>query len=163
MRFICDRHREQLGQHPSLALYRWEEWLHMGQAAMEKKHWPEAIRLFGCCYELCEMTLRLQADDHKNTGLSRWDRLMLSGHLLAETLGRSGMRDLERHYLIAVHHHLTRYVTEAGRIPRGLEKNIEISLLMLKRHCDLYGECPGFRACLREGDRLLGRRPQRLH
>lgn len=164
MKFICAKHRQLLRNQPAKAHRRWQEWLDRGQMAMANKEWAMAIRFFGCCYEIAEMRLPASGTDTTFVDrLSPEDRLMLSGHLLAECFGRSGKRSLERHYLLAVHHHLTRDLAGTGPVPRGRDKNIRISLLMLERYCRLHGEFSGFSACREQGSELLAGNAAALH
>lgn len=160
MKFLCEEHRELLQQSPAKALGRWEEWMRQGSASLEQSQLPMAISYFGCCYELSEMLMSTPpAHSIASPGekYSAVDRLMLSGHLLAESLGRSGNVSLERHYLLAVHHYLTRFMTRREQCPgRSLQKNLEISLLMLRRHCKQHGEFSGFQACLLQACQLFG-------
>ena len=158
MAFLCHKHRNQLRQLPHLAQSRWEELMNRGYEAMDTGHWSIAIAHFGCCYEISEMLLDFTGDDRTDWGLGRLDQLMLAGHLLAESLGRDGKTDLERHYLLAVHHHLTHPAAPVGG-PQ-LRKNLEISLLMLRRHCRHHGEFKGFAACLARTSELLREHPR---
>lgn len=156
MKFLCDKHRDLLQQFPSIAQARWDDWMNRGYAALESNQWSIAITHFGCCYEISEMMLAEPNERQQIDNLSGVDRLMLSGHLLAESLGRSGNATMERHYLLAVHHHLTKPVPSRFQgAYLGLRKNLEISLLMLKRHCRMHGEFSGFEACLNQAARLL--------
>lgn len=154
MAFLCHKHRDQLRQLPHFAQSRWEEWMNRGYRAMESGQWSIAIAHFGCCYEISEMLLAMPPADMPEARFHRLDQLMLAGHLLAESLGRDGRPELERHYLLAVHH----YLTHPGSPANGsaLRKNLEISLLMLRRHCRQHGEFSGFEACLERAEELIG-------
>ncbi|KJS09038.1 MAG: hypothetical protein VR73_03470 [Gammaproteobacteria bacterium BRH_c0] len=160
MKFLCDKHRALINQSHSQALGRWEEWMHEGSTSLEQGKLQKAISYFGCCYELSEMLTSHDPDrglESAGEKFSAMDRLMLSGHLLAESLGRSGKIQLERHYLLAVHHHITHFMARRAQCPgRSVQKNLEISLLMLRRHCNQHGEFSGYQACLLQACQLAG-------
>ncbi len=156
MRFLCPRHRQLLRQHPDLAEQNWEEWMRQGLHAMTAENWSRAASYYGCSYEVCEGQLRSCRRESLSSRLVLADRVMVAGHLLAECLGRNGDLTNERHYLIAVHAHLVELWEDCGDTDReGLRKNIELSLMMLKRHCQRYGEFGGLDACLHQARGLL--------
>jgi len=150
MKFLCDQHRTLLQQSPTLAQARWEEWMTSGYQAMAEREWRRAISYYGCCYEVSEWQLRAEIQESATCNLKSLDQVMIAGHLLAESFGRSGNIPMERHCLLAVHNRLTALATrflEPDQASR-LRNNIELSLAMLKRHCKLHGDFGAMHACL---------------
>ncbi len=156
MQFLCPQHRHHLQQYPELAEQNWQAWMRHGLHAMTAENWPRAISYYGCSYEISEWQLRTCRREFVQARLVMADRVMVSGHLLAECLGRDGDLANERHFLIAVHAQLVNLWDDCGE-PRGtgLRKNIELSLVMLRRHCERHGEFGGLDACLHQARGLL--------
>jgi hypothetical protein len=151
MQFLCSTHRDQLKSSTILAQSRWNEWMETGREAFAQRDWQAALKYFGCSFELSEMLLDSDAlPVHSNI-----DRYMVSGHFLAECFGRCQNQCLQRHCLLAVHHHLLTVLRSPDGPSLSLKRNVEISLQMLSRHFEAAGEAAMLQPCYEESMRLL--------
>ena len=149
MNFLCQHHRQSVFQSPNLALSYWEQWLQISTDHIDNDEWGKATNYLGCCYEVAEWLL----DKPQQVQLDRLphlDRFMISGHYLAESLGRSGKQEQELHFLLTVHSHLVAYVKERRQQHWLLHTHLEISLAMLCRYKELNGPFRAFYDCCRE-------------
>lgn len=164
MQFLCNKHRHWLEHHPDHARACWEKWMQQGYSAMDNHDWKTAISYFGCSYELSEIRLKQIGSGHEIHPFNPVDQIMVSGHLLASCLGHAGESEHERHFLIAVHYHLVKAAQKPGCQPH-LKKNVELSLIMLQRHCRLHGEFGGMSACFNQTRTVLESTPPspRIH
>lgn len=163
MKFLCEPHRRMMQQFPDIARARWEEWMCQGYQALKLGNWRQALMFYGCSFEISEWLLDCQLRESGTVDLQTLDQVMVSGHLLAESFGHDGNVAMERHYLLAVHKHLTAVVGDnlhAGEAVR-LRKNLELSLVMLKRHCRERGTFGGSEACIHNARTLLDAIPDR--
>ncbi|CAA0102313.1 MULTISPECIES: hypothetical protein [Zhongshania] len=151
MQFLCSTHRQQLKRSRVVAENRWDEWMEAGREAFAQRDWQAALKYLGCSFELSEMLLNSEA----LPTLSNVDRYMVSGHFLAECFGRCHDRCLQRHCLLAVHHHLLKVLRSPQGRGLSLQRNVEISLQMLSRHYEAAGEEEMLQACYQESMRLL--------
>ena len=161
MKFLCAPHRRMLQQFPDVAQARWEEWMNQGYDALERGDWHRAVMFYGCSFEISEWMLENGRIAPDQVDLKSLDQLMVSGHLLAESLGHSGDIALERHVLLAVHRWLTTVTGDSLHAAGAsrLRKNLELSVIMLKRHCQRHGDFGGSRACLTYTRELLASIP----
>lgn len=151
MQFLCSTHRQQLKRSRVVAENRWDEWMEAGREAFAQRDWQAALKYLGCSFELSGMLLNSEA----LPTLSNVDRYMVSGHFLAECFGRCHDRCLQRHCLLAVHHHLLKVLRSPQGRGLSLQRNVEISLQMLSRHYEAAGEEEMLQACYQESMRLL--------
>ncbi|MAT52005.1 MAG: hypothetical protein CMK32_12565 [Porticoccaceae bacterium] len=156
MTFLCERHTRFLSRRPELKALCRRELLVQGYTALENDNHKAAIHYFGACFELTDLCLGSAPLPAARNLYGCLDQLMLSGHLLAESLGRLGHRELEYHYLLAVHHRLTKWANRLGlsRVHK-LHRNLEISLLMLKRYTERHGYLATYRVCREETEKLI--------
>lgn len=151
IQFLCSTHRQQLTRSRVVAENRWDEWMEAGRDAFAQRDWHAALKYLGCSFELSEMLL---LGGEKPT-ISDIDRYMVSGHFLAECFGRCQDSCLQRHCLLAVHHHLLKVLRSPYGRGLSLRRNVEISLQMLSRHYHAAGEEEMLQACYQESMRLL--------
>ncbi len=153
MRFLCESHRQQLLRSQAVAEMRWDEWMEAGREAFSNKEWLVALKYLGSSYELSELLLKRAWTPL----LPCLDRLMVSGHFLAECLRHCGETQLQRHCLLEVHHRLLTTIRSPQGAELPLRANIEISLQMLSRHYSDTGEADLLVACEQETRRMLRR------
>ncbi|CAA0092817.1 Uncharacterised protein [Zhongshania aliphaticivorans] len=154
MQFLCSAHRQQLKRSKVVAENRWDEWMEAGREAFAQRDWQSALKYLGCSFELSEMLL----SNEDLPSLSNIDRYMVSGHFLAECFARCHENCLQRHCLLAVHHHLLKLLRSPQGLGLSLQRNVEISLQMLARHYEAAGEEETLHACYQETTRLLKHR-----
>lgn len=108
MRFMCNTHRQQVLSEPNHAIRFWEQWMEQGQRHFHQCNWIDASHFFGCSFEISEWLIQTSnITDHRNTPLNYAERVMLSGHSLAECYKQLDEKQLELDMLIQVHNLLT--------------------------------------------------------
>lgn len=150
MNYLCRHHRQELFSQPEKASEYWHQWMRQGGSLIDSGQWREACSFLGCCFELCEWII--QQGNHPGGDHQIVDRYLVSGHILAECLGRSGRIDLELHYLLTVHTSLIERVK--NRLPDYwlLKQHLQISLMMLNRYCKQRGSFKGYYDCCVEAE-----------
>lgn len=104
MRFMCHTHRIQTTANYKIAIQNWELWMSKGQKHHQQGQWQEAISFFGCSFEIAQWLIETALNtDHQNTHLSKAERMMISGHSLAECFKQLNQKQLELDILIKVH------------------------------------------------------------
>ena len=149
MKFLCEHHRRQLIGQPDLALDHWRQWMDKSSTLMENSDWRPACNLLGCGFELAEWLLDNPQPGQGET-LDPVNRYMVTGHQLAECLGRSGRGDLELHFLLTVHLRLIDWVKSRRNNFWLLQQHLRISLAMLSRYRRRRGSFKGFYDCCAE-------------
>lgn len=152
MKFLCEHHRQQLFNEPRRALARWQEWMAQGNARIEQGDWREACRFVGCSFEVSEWLLLQPGATPVTESWRAVERYMLSGHHLAECLGRCGHTDRELDTLLAVHVQLVSWVKRRQPQYWLLKQHLQISLLMLGRFCNERGSFNGYYGCCVEAE-----------
>lgn len=150
MKFLCANHRSGLLADPSGAKVYWERWIYQGFELLETHQWLEAIRFFGCAFELAEHLLPLPDRESFTEEVTAADRYMIAGHHLAESCGQGGRDDLELHFLLAVHYRLVAMAQNVRTGQAALKHNLLTSLKMLRRYCSNNGEFRGYQDCFSE-------------
>ncbi len=134
MNALCGFYRSQLERRPALAARWWSRWLRQGINAAG----AEGTSSLWAAFELaCHCAAA--PDALREPGPINWyDRLMIAGHVLSQRCA-----DQQREILLGVHERLWRAAT-LRQLPRaqrrGLLCNLQISLLMLRRHYRACGE-----------------------
>ena len=149
MNFLCDHHRQTVLQSPRMALSYWEQWLQISTDHIDNQQWGQATDYLGCCFEVAEWLLD-QPQAVSTEKLPHIDRYMVSGHYLAESLGRSQQPEQELHFLLTVHTCLVNYVREKRQQYWLLRTHLEISLSMICRYKQQRGVFKGFYDCCQE-------------
>lgn len=108
MHFMCTTHRQYILTDKDHAIRNWELWMAQGQQLHHKNQWQQAINYYGCSFEIGEWLLNThQTTKHNNTLISYTERMMISGHSLAECFKQSDQKQCELDILIKVHKLLT--------------------------------------------------------
>ena len=158
--FLCESHKKHFSQEPIQAKGLWKAWMEFGKMHFESGEYEKAIQFVGSSFDVAALMLDLNYHFDVAT-LNSYERLILSGHSLAECFKKVGNKQLERHYLLATHHKLMYEYRNKSLSIGSIKKPIEISLFMLKRHYEFYNEYEQIRPCY-EKDFLSWRKMQLL-
>lgn len=154
MKFLCAQHRQHILSTPEAMLDYWHEWMQAGSSLLEAGDCDRASRYLGSSFELAEDMLNhpLCADSQTMDALVRY---MVSGHHLAECLGRNTDPEQELHYLLTVHMELVDWIK--SRRPQFwlLRQHLQISLIMLHRYVKRHGSFSGYYDCCVESEWYL--------
>lgn len=151
MTFLCEHHRRQILAQPATAPHYWRHWMNRGTALIEAADWQSARQYLGNSFDLADALL--QADgDAGDDALGHINRYMISGHHLAECLGRCGDTERELHYLLSVHQRLVAWVQSRAPQYWLLGQHLHISRIMLNRYRRAHGSFAGYYACCVEAE-----------
>ncbi len=125
--------------------------MNRSSSLIDSNRWRQACNFLGCSFELAEWLLdnpQLSTQDN----LRPMDRFMVTGHQLAECMGRSEREDLELHFLLTVHLRLVDWVKHRRPEYWLLKQHLQISLAMLNRYSQRRGGFKGYYDCCVEAE-----------
>lgn len=154
MKFLCEHHRQRILSNPESMLDYWHQWMQVGSAMLQAGEWSRANGYLGCSFELSqEMLAKPPAQGAPDLGCLV--RFMVSGHHLAECLGRAAEPEQELHYLLTVHLELIDWVKSRRPEFWLLRQHLQISMIMLHRYCKRNGSFSGYYDCCVEAEWYL--------
>lgn len=146
MRFLCESHRHEILNTPQIAIEHWEQWMQQARQFMQHQQWQQARSYLGCSYEIAEWLIQQSTATSASQSLSSHhiidyaERLMLSGHSLAECFRQSRLHDLELQFLLNTHNYLLSTSKPGIQQHWRLRKYLKISLSTIEHFMQNRGE-----------------------
>ncbi len=100
VKFLCDKHRAMLNDHPGKAINAWQDSFDQGRGLYDNKQWRQALPFLGSAYETAAIIMQSKALEQS----SAYELLTTSAVLLANTFVMLGYEaEGRRVYRLAIY------------------------------------------------------------